>query len=119
MYVKSVDDTVENYTGLLRQLNTGKLGLPNRDCDTGRETVGGEYALTDKTYACLIDRLASQNSDPVSPELRENIERFYSDPNAPIATKKNAKAWRKLQDELTKLKGRAMQPSAEPRVRDQ
>jgi len=119
MYVKSVDDTVENYTGLLRELNTGKLELPNRDCDTGRETVGGEYALTDKTYACLIDRLASPNSDPVSPELRENIERFYSDPNAPIATKKNAKAWRKLQDELGKLKERAMKQSAEPRVRDQ
>jgi len=119
MYIKSVDDTVENYTGLLRELNTGKLELLNRDCDTGRETVAGEYALTDKTYAWLIDRLASQNSDQVGPELRENIQRFYSDPNAPLATKKNAKAWRKLQDELGKLKGQTMKQSAEPRVRDQ
>jgi hypothetical protein len=30
--------------------------------------------------------------------------RFYSDPNANVATKKDAKAWRKLQDELTQLK---------------
>jgi hypothetical protein len=118
MYIKSVDDTVENYTELLRELNTGKLELPNRDCDTGRETVAGEYALTDKTYAFLIDRLTSQNSDRVGSELRENIQRFYSDPNAPLATKKNAKAWRKLQDELGKLKGQATKQSAEPKVRD-
>jgi len=30
--------------------------------------------------------------------------RFYSDPNANVATKNDAKAWRKLQDELTQLK---------------
>jgi len=104
MYIKSVNDTVENYAGLLSTLNAGKLDLPNRDCDTGRETRAGEYALTDKAYAQLIDKLAGKSSDPPSPALRANVLHFYSDPNAPNATKKDAKAWQKLQDELEKLK---------------
>lgn len=48
MYIKSVNDTVENYTHLLSQAGNPKLELPNRDCDTGGETRAGEYALTEK-----------------------------------------------------------------------
>ena len=61
----------------------GKLDLPNRDCDTGRETRAGEYALTDKTYAQLIDKLSGKSSDPPSPALRADVLHFYSDLNAP------------------------------------
>jgi len=113
MYIKSVDATVENYTGLLQQANGGKLDLPNRDCDTGRETRAGEYALTDKTYARLVDDLSKRNTDPISPALRENLLQFYSDPNAPLATRKNAKAWRRLQDELNQIKQHAVLQSME------
>ena len=111
MYVKSVNDTVENYTHLLSHAGSENLDLPNRDCDTGRETRAGEYALTDKTYAHLIDQLASKTSGPLSPGLRENLFQFYSDLNAPNATRKDAKAWRQLQDQLQQLKQRdAMTP---------
>jgi hypothetical protein len=111
MYIKSVNETVENYTHLLSQADDPKLDLPNRDCDTGRETRAGEYVLTDKTYASLIDKLAGKNSDPLSPALSENILQFYSDPNAPNAARKDATAWRKLQGELEKLKQPATTPS--------
>jgi hypothetical protein len=111
MYVKSVNDTVENYTHLLSHAGSENLDLPNRDCDTGRETRAGEYALTDKTYAHLIDQLASKTSGPLSPGLHENLFQFYSDLNAPNATRKDAKAWRQLQDQLQQLKQRdAMTP---------
>ncbi|MFZ1006022.1 MAG: hypothetical protein WAN65_04250, partial [Candidatus Sulfotelmatobacter sp.] len=63
-----------------------------------------EYALTDKAYARLLDQLAGHNFDKVSPGLRDNILAFYSDPNAPIATKKNPNDWKKTQDELEKLR---------------
>jgi len=120
MYIKSVDATVENYALLLHQANDSKLDLPNRDCDTGRETRAGEYALTDKTYADLVDDLASKTSDPLNPALRDDLLHFYSDPNAPVATRKNAKAWQKLQDELEKLKQRAVsQAGEEPPVLNQ
>ncbi len=42
MYIKSVDATVENYAVSLHQANDSNLDLPNRDCDTGRETRPGE-----------------------------------------------------------------------------
>ncbi len=110
MYVKSVNATVENYAGLLRAEASGKIDLPNRDCDTGRDTRPGEYALTDKTYAGLIDKLTSKTSDPIDPALRDNVMQFYSDPNAQVDTQKNAKAWQTLQNQLDTLKQRAVPP---------
>ncbi len=107
MYIKSVNATVQNYTALLGEAGGGNLNLPNRDCDTGRETRAGEYFLADKTYAQLVDKLTAKENASVSPAIRENVLQFYSDPNAPVATKKNAKAWRKLQDELARLKQNA------------
>ena len=104
MYIKSVNFTVEDYEKLLRETRSSEFDLPNRDFDTGRETRAGEYVLTDKTYAKLVDKLSGKNSAPRSPALRNDLLRFYSDPNANIATKNDAKAWRKLQDELTQLK---------------
>jgi hypothetical protein len=113
MYINSVNTTVENYSVLLHQVNSNNLDLLNRDFDTGRETRPGEYGLTDKTYAELIDKLASKNSDPLEPALRDNLLNFYSDPDAPVATRKDAKAWQKLQDELERLKQRATSPTDE------
>jgi hypothetical protein len=107
MYIKSVDQTVEEYARLLRQVRSGTLELPNRDFDTGRDTRAGEYALTDKTYAHLVDDLSDKNADRMPPSLRQNVLQFYSDLNAPIATKKNAKAWQKLQEQLDKLRAQS------------
>ena len=104
MYIKSVNQTVETYSGLLQQLRAGKLDLPDRDCDTGRDTAAGEYSLADKTYARLLDDLAGKTSTPVPTELRANLLQFYSDLTAPIATKKDKNAWEKLQRELDNLK---------------
>jgi Zinc dependent phospholipase C len=111
LYIASVDRTIENYTQLLHNTSAGKVQLANTDFDTGRDTQGGEYALTDKTYAHLLDQLAVRNFDQITPELRIDILQFYSDPNAPIATKKKRAAWEKTEDELGKL--RAL-PSAAP-----
>jgi hypothetical protein len=104
MYIRSINKTVDDYGGLLREQKAGRLTIVNLDFDTGRETRAGEYSLADKTYAHLLEDLAKHNFDQASPELRQNILGFYADPNAQIATKKNAKAWRRTQDELDKLK---------------
>jgi hypothetical protein len=88
--------------------------LPNRDCDTGRETRAGEYVLADKTYAHLIDELTAKNTaGSLNPAIRGNLLQFYADPSAPIATKKNGKAWRQLQNELDTLRSGATQPRQE------
>jgi zinc dependent phospholipase C len=114
LYVASVDHTIENYKGLLTEVQNKHLTLPNTDFDTGRMTHAGEYGLTDNAYAHLLDQLAHDNFDQITPELRDNILAFYSDPNAPVPTKRNTAAWDKAQGELQKLK--AMTPKEAPRV---
>jgi len=104
LYIKSVNKTVDDYGGLLREQKAEQLTIANLDFDTGRETRAGEYSLADQTYARLLDDLAKRNFEQASPELRENILSFYADANAQVATKKNAKAWRTTKEELDKLK---------------
>jgi len=108
LYIKSVNETVENYTNLLLQVSRG-LDLPNRDFDTGRETRAGEYVLTDETYARLVHDLVTKNPGPLPPALRQDILHFYSDDSAPLATKKKPKSWRKLREDLEKLKRQSVE----------
>ncbi|MFZ0734385.1 MAG: zinc dependent phospholipase C family protein [Candidatus Sulfotelmatobacter sp.] len=109
LYIASVDRTIENYKAVLSEVDKQDLHLPNTDFDTGRVTHAGEYGLTDDSYARLLNQLAKQNFVKVTPELRENILSFYSDPRAPLSTKRNAAAWNKTQDELRRLKSEAME----------
>ncbi len=104
LYVASVNHTLDNYRGLLKEAGTKKLSLPNTDFDTGRDTHAGEYVLCDKTYAYLLDKLASDNFANTTPSLRENILAYYGNPAAPNATKRNPAEWQKTQDELQRLK---------------
>ncbi len=114
LYIASVNHTLDNYKVLLAEVGTDKLQLANTDFDTGKMTHAGEYVLTDNAYAHLLDQLAQHNFDHVTPELRQNILTFYSDPNAPNATKKKSAAWQKTQDEVAKLK--AFVPTETPSI---
>src|ERR1700692_4781840 len=93
LYIASVNHTLDNYKGLLAEVGGTKLTLPNTDFDTGRATHAGEYVLTDKAYAHLLDQVAQHNFEDVNPELRDNILAFYSDPKAPNATKRTSTEW--------------------------
>jgi hypothetical protein len=104
MYLKSMDQTLTNYRRLLDEVKAGNLHLHDRDFDTGGPTRAGEYKLTDDTYAALLDGLAHRNFATVTPDLRANILAFYSDLNAPIASKKNHKKWQRTLIELQDLK---------------
>lgn len=114
LYIASVNHTLDNYKGLLVEVRANKLRLANTDFDTGRKTHAGEYILTDNAYAHLLDELTKHDFDQVTPELRENILAFYGDPSAPLATKRNTKAWEKTQAEVERLK--AMVPSQTPAI---
>jgi Zinc dependent phospholipase C len=114
LYIASVNHTLDNYKVLLAEVGTNKLQLANTDFDTGKMTHAGEYVLTDNSYTHLLDQLAQQNFEHVTPQLRQNILAFYSDPSAPNATKKKSAAWQKTQDEVAKLK--AFVPSETPSI---
>lgn len=107
LYIDSVDRTVDDYNGLLKILAANPravLALPNRDLDTGEKVKPGGYRLTDKTYAQLVGQLTSDPNRVIPRQLRDDILDYYSDPNAPIVTKKNARAWKRLTAQLQTLK---------------
>lgn len=107
-YIESVNRSIDNYEDLLGQLAKAPskpLNLPDRDLDTGDRVRPGSYPLTDKTYAQLLEKLVAQPNRVVPAGLHQNILDFYSDPNAPIATKKNPRAWKRVEANLTTLRG--------------
>ncbi len=116
LYIASVDHTLDNYRGLLKEVRAKDLHLPNTDFDTGKMTYAGEYALTDKAYARLLDQLAKHDFQQVTPELKENILGFYRDPQAPLATKKSSQAWDKTLTQLQRLKSAEPQNPSSPEI---
>jgi hypothetical protein len=104
LYIKSINTTVDQYRAFLRQVPTKKFSLPNLDLDSGRATKATEYSLSDDSYAKLLARLSGGKFGLTTPELRDNILAFYSDPAAPINTKKKRRAWQNVLTELDQLK---------------
>jgi hypothetical protein len=88
--------------------------LPNRDLDTGQVVKPGGYSLTDSTYAVLLHLLTRQPSEPVPPGIKEDILDFYSNPDAPIVTKKNPEQWAQVQADLVTLRGMPTNPEPQP-----
>ncbi len=105
-YLTSVNHAVDIYRDLLTRLRNGTgtpLSLANLDLDTGEISKPGTYPLTDKTYARLLDRLTSRPERTIPPRLKQNVIAYYSDPDAPITTKKDKKAWNRVTAELQQL----------------
>ena len=109
MFEASFNATLDRYRKLLGQVGTGQPDLPNDNFDTGGVTGPGKYRLNDETQAELLDALAKQNFSGASPELRAELLEFYGHPDAPYATKRNPKAWAKVQAELEQLRKAAFQ----------
>ena len=111
LFMNSVNETLTQYRALLAQQGTGSLKLPNRNFDTGEPVIPAKYRLADDAYAKLLDKLSGK---PVSANLRADVLAYYSDLNAPFATKKDEKAWAKVLRGLEALKAQeplAMSPS--------
>lgn len=104
MYIKSVNQTIDDYRRLLRQVSDHNLKFPDTDCDTGRDTAPAEYSLADETYARLLDELSQGKFAQLNPELQQNILVFYSNALPPIQTKKKKQSWAKTEEEVKALK---------------
>lgn len=104
LYIKSINTTVDQYRTDLRNVGTDTLALTNYDLDSGNPTRAAEYSLADETYAKLLSQLAAGNFEQISPELRDNIMQFYSDPSAAIATKKDTARWQNVLESLDRVK---------------
>ncbi len=115
LYFKSINTTTDQYRAFLEQVHNDKLVLPNADLDTGLPTKAAEYSLTDEAYAKLLSQLSDRKFDLTSPELRDNILQFYSDPSAAIETKKDQARWQNVLTELIQLKSLAPAPTVAAR----
>lgn len=113
LYIKSIDATVDQYRAYLEEVRAGTLlALPNCDLDDGKPTNAAEYTLADDAYANLLAKLAARNFDGVSPQLRNNLLAFYSNPALPIQTKKDPVRWRAVLSDLSELKADSPSPIA-------
>jgi hypothetical protein len=104
LFETSFNRSLEDYRALLAQAAAGNLHLEDRDFDTGKLTRPGEYRLADDAYAKLAEKLAEKDPATIDAALRKNVLEYYRDPQAPYATRKDPKAWEKLQAALTKLR---------------
>jgi hypothetical protein len=105
LFEASFSQSVTDYERFLHeQKDSGKIDLVNDNFDTGTVTGPGQYPLADQTYAQLLDHLSKDHFAQVSPELRKILLDFYSDLNAPFATKKDKAEWAKVLKEVDELK---------------
>jgi hypothetical protein len=110
MFQASFNATMDRYRNLLKEQGEGRLKLPNNNFDVGEITPPGKYRMNDDAHAQLLDRLAEQSFADMTPDLRAELLGFFSDPNAPYATKRKPKEWTKVEAELQQLKSRTPQP---------
>jgi zinc dependent phospholipase C len=104
MFRESFDRALDQYQHLLDDQRAGRLTLRDRNFDTGSPTKAGAYFMADQAYARLVNDLAKDHFHVVSADVKSDILGYYKDPSAPIITKDNAKAWRRLNHELDELK---------------
>lgn len=104
MFQASFNATLSRYHKLLEAVGDGHVDLPNYNFDVGEDTGPGIYGLNDDAHAKLLDKLAEEKFVGVSPDLRRELLLFFAQPSLPYATKRNAKAWARVQSELEQLR---------------
>ncbi len=104
MFEASFNATLDHYRELLTNLGDGRLDLPNDNFDIGDHTGPGKYRLNDEAHAELLDKLAENKFAGATSEVKAELVHFFAEPDAPYATKRNAKAWAKVQTQLQQLK---------------
>jgi hypothetical protein len=100
----SFNASLARYRQLLAEVAAGHPELPNDNFDTGAVAGPAQYRLDDLAQAKLLDALAKQDFRTAPSAIRAELLSFFSHPNAPYASKRNPKAWAKVQMEIEQLK---------------
>jgi hypothetical protein len=104
MFEASFNATLDRYRGLLTEVREARLDLPNNNFDVGESTGPGKYRLNDEAHAELLAKLAENKFASATSDLKAELLHFFAEPDAPYATKRNAKAWAKVQTQLQQLR---------------
>ncbi|MGC2661896.1 MAG: zinc dependent phospholipase C family protein, partial [Bryobacteraceae bacterium] len=78
--------------------------LADENLDTGTITGPGEYPLSDRAHAELLDLLAQTNFTGIPPGMRTELLEFYRDSNVPIDTKRHSRQWARVRAEIEQLR---------------
>jgi hypothetical protein len=112
LFMDSFERATKQYQGVLEKSQTEKLQLDGRNYDVGVITPAGTYRLDDNIHAYWLHQLAKKNFATTTPAIRAEMQRYYANLDAPIATKKNKKEWAQVVAELQTLKtGAALAPA--------
>ena len=111
MFEASFNATLDRFRELMTEVREGRLDLPNNNFDVGENTGPGKYRLNDEAHAELLDKLAESKFASAAPEVKVELLHFFAEPDAPYATRRNAKAWAKVQTQLQQLKSAMVTPS--------
>jgi hypothetical protein len=103
LYIRSVNKTVATYRRLLHEAGEGNLRLEDSNLDTGRIAEVGEYALSDETYAELLEALVKRGLEDVPADVRTNILSFFDNTIGQRHTHKQRNMWARVQVELEAL----------------
>ncbi len=104
MFEASFNATLDRYRELLAEVREGRLDLPNDNFDVGENTGPGKYRLNDEAHAKLLGKLAELKFADASPQVKAELLRFFAEPDTSYATKRNAKAWARVQTQVQQLK---------------
>jgi hypothetical protein len=104
LYDESLNMVLLNFSGSLKEITKGNTAVIDKNCDTGNETLPGQYGLTDKCYDRLVLALANNKFEQLNPDLKNNILQFYSDPDKIKFPKQNSKRSKKLLVALDEIK---------------
>ena len=111
MFEASFNATLSRYRRLLTDTGEGTLQLENDNFDVGESTGPGKYRLNDEAHATLLDKLAETKFVSINAEVKAELLHFYADADAPYTTKRNAKAWAKVQAQLPQLQAAPVVPA--------
>jgi len=107
MFEASFNAALDRYKLLLGQVRTGEPNVPNENLDTGESAPPGKYSMNDHAHAKLLEALAKQEFAGASSEVRAELLQFYADTNAPYATKRKPKDWKRVMVALEQLRASA------------
>ena len=104
LFTDSFDRSAKQFAEKISEAMNGRLQLEPKNYDVGVVTPAGSYRLDDQAQCYWLTLLAAKNLTTVTPAIRNELLSYYSDLEAPIATKKDGKKWQQLVAELQQLK---------------
>ncbi len=100
LFESSFNVSLDRYKDALSQVARDQLKLPNFNFDIGEITQRGQYRLSDKTCAMLLNRLAANRFATTSLSLRADLIAYFSSPSRNHTKKENVKTDQKIQEQL-------------------